>query len=442
MHKILILDDDQSILKSLHRLLRGLDIDIYTSSCPQDAINLCKEHDYKLIISDQRMPSMTGTEFLYSIKQSQANSTRVLLSAHSDFNAVTEAFNNQSIHKFIPKPWDNDSLRYVVKSILEEDESPIEEFLVHDLELVEFHKIYTQCDKMLDLFDIIKRVATANVPINIYGETGTGKELIAHALHKESPRHNKHFVAINCANLTSELAESQLFGHKKGSFTGAFDEHDGLLSSAHGGTLFMDEVTCLPMQVQAKLLRALQEQEYYKVGTTKPIPFNVQLISASATSLDDAVKDGIMRADLRFRLEVLPIIVPVLAQRGQDIIKLFSLFLKSYRKNENITLSEALIKKLLSYDWPGNVRELHNAASYAHALTDGNNIGIESLPSNIKNCDNCTPKNVNHISPQSTLDKEVITEALSLNKGNRSKTADSLGISRMTLWRKMKDLNI
>lgn len=443
MHKVLLVDDDSSILKALHRLLRTLDIDLYTANCPDDALILCGEHQFKLIISDQRMPNMDGTELLEKVKDLQPESTRMILSAYSDFDAITESFNRKTIHKFIAKPWDNDKLRFVVKAVIQADQHQVESKQVDTLGLVDFHGIYTQCDEMLNLFDMIKRVATANVPVNIYGPTGTGKELIANALHQESPRHDKKMLAINCANLTPELAESQLFGHKKGAFTGASSDSDGLLAAANGGSLFLDEVTCLPLPVQVKLLRALQEQEYYRMGTTQTIPFDVQVISASSTSLKQAVESEGFRADLRFRLEVIPLLVPALKDRGEDGLEIFKLFIKQLRPTQTPSISKETEVCIRNYPWPGNVRELFNAASYAHAILDGNTITPEYLPKDIQlstQAQSAAP--VNKATPAAPLEKEHIDEALKKHRGNRSKTASSLGISRMTLWRRMKQLNM
>lgn len=445
IHKILLVDDEKAILKSLHRLLRTLNIDIYTSSSPHDALILCQEHEFTLILSDQRMPHMDGTELLQKIKLLQPDSTRVILSAYSDFDSITDAFNNNIIHKFISKPWNNEELTFVVKSVTEADKSAIEENTVSNSNLISFHGIYTQCDEMLNLFDMIKRVATANVPVSIYGATGTGKELVAQALHKEGNRRDEKFLAINCANLTSELAESQLFGHKKGAFTGASHDSEGLLTAANGGTLFLDEVTCLTIPVQVKLLRALQEREYYKVGSTETVPFDVQVISASSTSMKDAVEDGGFRPDLRFRLEVIPLILPALNARGIDALEIFKIFMQQYRPKSEIIICNEAEQCILSYAWPGNVRELFNAAAYAHAMAE-NNIGIDHLPIDLKNGNQKIDKNkdVNSllVNENSTLNIENITRALKIHRGNRSKTAESLNVSRMTLWRKMKQLNL
>lgn len=443
IHKILLIDDDNAILKSLHRLLRTLNIDLYTSNSAAEALTLCEKHDFTLILSDQHMPHMNGTQLLARIKNILPDSTRIIVSAYSDFGAITEAFNEGVIHKFISKPWDNEDFRFVVKSVISENENIIEENTVDNYNLIEFHGIYTQCDEMLSLFDMIKRVATANVPVNICGPTGTGKELVAKALHKESNRKNKKFLAVNCANLSPELAESQLFGHRKGSFTSASSDAGGLLAAANGGTLFLDEVTCLALPVQVKLLRALQEREYYQMGATEPAPFDVQVISASSKSIKQAVEDGEFRDDLRFRLEVIPLQIPLLKDRGDDVIEIFKLFIQQLREGKEISISPEAVDCILAHTWPGNVRELFNAASYAHTMAEGSVVYSKNLPIDIqsptfKHVASSQVKFTNTPPPA----EEQILNALEKYKGNRSKSAESLGISRMTLWRKMKQLNM
>lgn len=480
MHKLLLIDDDPSILRTLHRLLKTLDAEIFSVDNPNTALTLCSEHQFKLIISDQRMPVMEGTTLLKKITKLQPTATRIILSAYSDFDAITDAFNHNIIDKFIAKPWDNHELLYTAGKILEEDKQPpVESQQEQFTGLAEFHGIYTQCDRMLDVFDLVKRIATANVPVNIFGHTGTGKELIARALHQEGARQDKKFIAINCANLSPELAESQLFGHLKGAFTGATSDKEGLLAAADGGTLFMDEVTCLPPIVQSKLLRALQEQEFYKMGSTTSDSFDVQIISASSTALKTAVDKGEFRADLRFRLEVIPLELPDLKERGDDIIQLFLLFLRRLRNSGDIDIEESTQQCLFNYPWPGNIRELYNAAAYAHAITDGNTFEPSCLPLNVRNyLDNTQPDNtpLDNNQPENeppeneppenmasgnaaglagntpstdvassgrkNVSKEMILSALENHGGNRSSAASALGVSRMTLWRHMKQHGI
>ena len=308
MNSILLVDDDECTLNSLTRALRSPENEISSCTNPLKAIELVAKHAFNLVLCDQRMPAMNGIELLGKITQYQPEIRKILISGYSDFNDVTGAFNAGIIHKFILKPWNKQILVNVVAGQL-----PIKKPQAHSLldkaeplqispdksvpeslsgavgELRNFHNIYSSDPQMMRLFGFIERVANCGAAFFICGETGTGKELFARAIHLESDRARQNFVALNCANLTESLLESQLFGHRKGAFTGATNDQKGLIAAAEKGTLFLDEVTEIPFVLQAKLLRVLQEKEYTPVGDTTPISYDVQIISASSTSLEEAV---------------------------------------------------------------------------------------------------------------------------------------------------------
>lgn len=477
MYSLLIVDDEENMLWSLDRALRNKNYEITCLDNPFDALDLCQKSSFDLILSDQRMPNLEGVELLTKISKLLPKSKRILISAYTDFYDVVEAFNDGIINKFITKPWDNDTLRKLVKEQLkssEEKQTTISSIDIHPSKskaespaIVIFHNILTASSPVIKQIEFIKTVANSNAAFFIHGETGTGKELFAHAIHLESNRSKFPFVAVNCANLSETLLESQLFGHKKGAFTGATKDQEGLFSSAEGGTLFLDEITEIPLDMQAKLLRVIQEKEFTPLGETKPIPFNIQIVSASSTSLSDAVNSGNFRSDLRFRLDIMPITLPPLRERKEDIIPLLEHFLEKEMINQNVLIKDVdseVLHFLISYSWPGNIRELVNLCIYLVAVAPAyeHNISMASLPdtmlkpstpnaaiqkslqkgfierrSTANNTATTTPaaKKVN--TQLITLD--MIQQALTNNNGNKSLAAKELGISRMTLYRKIQE---
>ena len=300
-----------------------------------------------------------------------------------------------------------------------------------------FHGILSCNPKMHELFETICKAAKTDASIYISGETGVGKELVARAIHAQSPRADQPFIAVNVANFSSDLLESQLFGHKKGAFTGAHNDSKGLLKAAENGTLFLDEVACLASNTQAKLLRVLQEKQFYPVGDVRLQSFSACVISASNLSLEDAIKQQQFREDLRYRLEVIPLLVPPLRERKDDIILLFEHFLSHASTREHWIIGSDLKSKLINYSWPGNVRELENCAKFTAAMSNSEELLLANLPNSIQTA---LKKDI----PQQLISDEVkkITQALIQNCSNKTKTAKQLGISRMTLWRKMKTHNL
>lgn len=468
MFNLLIVDDDDHVLKSLARLLRSREYSIDCCGGPQEALIQCALQEYDLIISDQRMPDMEGTELFAQIASSFPHTRRILISGYSDFSSVTDAFNDGILHKFVIKPWDNNDLKMLVAEQLKLKQLGVEEELPQSVNLTEkgeviallgeeptenFHGIITADAEMLRQLDIIQKTANSNAPFFIHGETGTGKELIARAIHLESRRAEESFVALNCANLTESLLESQLFGHIKGAFTGADKYQKGLLEEAEGGSLFLDEVTEIPLALQAKLLRVLQEREFSPVGQTRPVPFDVQIISASSSSLETAVKNNQFREDLRYRLEVIPITLPSLRLRKVDIRILFDYYLATEfkrQKREFLKVEQEVYDCVEHYAWPGNVRELVNVCTYVAALSgqELSAITIDKLPPAIRSIDILPRLSESPVQPPTkrlkTVDgvpavtRDNLQEASEMYSGNREAMASHFGISRMTLWRRIK----
>ncbi len=435
--RCLLVDDEQSILNSVSRSLSGLDVDIRSTTQPEEALLIIESWQPHIIISDQRMPHMKGTEVLEKSLKLSPDSIRVILSAHSDFDEIIEAFNRKTIHHFLPKPWDEKELHYLIQQI-QCDQNPAPE------NHLSFYGIKSQSPQMNFLTQQIIKAAKSNAPVFIYGETGTGKELIASAIHKESFRSSEPFVAFNCANFSENLMDSQLFGHVKGAFTNAHKDHPGLFHATGKGTLFLDEVTTLGYDLQAKLLRVLQEREYNPLGSHKLLPFEGQVISASSQSLDNAIEKGIFRPDLKYRLEVIPISVPPLRERDGDAVWLFKEFLNSRQPQSDWQLSPEAEQILTHYHWPGNVRQLENAAEYACAMAENPLVTTSELPHEITQQPHThtTTQTNKHSHTLKTLAKPELEALLVDCDNNRSEAARRLGVSRMTLWRHMKTLGI
>ncbi len=473
VHSILIIDDDEAVLKSFKRVFRNEDYALSFFGDPQEALIQSTMRPFDLVLCDQRMPEMLGTEFFAQFCQLYPESRRILISGYSDFNDVTDAFNEGTIHKFVLKPWTNSKLRELVAEQLEmldeSGEGKPEKSAKREKSRREkhtlpgnpgsFHGILTQDASVQAQLKLIRKTASSDAPFFIHGETGTGKELIAKAIHLESERADGPFVALNCANLTETLLESQLFGHRKGAFTGADRDQTGLLATAEGGSLFLDEVTEIPFALQAKLLRVLQEREFTPIGETTPIKFDVKVISASSLSLEQAVSKGIFREDLRYRLEVMPINLPPLRARGEDIRLLFDAFTANQLEKHGhsaLDISPEVYSAIENYDWPGNIRELVNVCTYIAALAgdDDKVIGMDLLPPVIQR----TPMSRIDLArsnepvvddtlrtaalPSRLISKEELQTAIDNFKGHRDSIARNFGISRMTLWRKMKEFEL
>jgi len=454
---LLLIDDEPNILSALKRTLRGLQIELVAFSSPLEAIEYAKNNEPHLVISDQRMPGMEGTELLTKIRDYWPNSQRMLLSAHQDFDAVAEAFNQNVIERHINKPWDDEELFFIVQKVLESSPLPTQitshkTNLTSQAEQINFHGMISADTIMLDVFESIRKAATANVPIFIGGETGTGKELAANACHQESYRKDQPFLAFNCANFNGNLMESQLFGHKKGAFTGANADQKGLFEAAGEGTLFLDEVTTLPLELQAKLLRVIQEREFSALGDHRIKSFNAYLVTASSTTLSEAVTQGQFREDLFYRLNVIPINLPPLRERGDDVLLLADYFLDLFNRSlekDICKFSEGAKAFLKSYRWPGNIRQLQNVIHNVVIMNQATQVTAEMLEIPTTRQDtvcqqlkeptsdgNPQSNTASHITPLSDVEKTAIEHAIARCDGNIPQAAALLGVSPSTIYRK------
>jgi len=464
---LVLVDDEVNILESLKRCLRSVDANIECFSSPIEALQYCQDNNPVLVISDQRMPLLQGSELFTEIKQFNKNCQCFLLSAYHDFDDITLAFNQGVIDRYIAKPWDIKEIRYHVSQVLSQEKS-----VAKSSHQDQFHGIIAQSKKMYEVFDYVRRAASSNVPIFIHGETGTGKELIAKACHAESYRNDHPFIAVNCANFSEHLMESQLFGHKKGSFTGAVGDQGGLFHAAEGGTLFLDEVTTIPLALQSKLLRVIQEREYSPLGSHKVEKFNAQIITASSQTLSNAVEKGEFREDLFYRLNVIYIHLPPLREREKDIDLISDHYLKKYSKEVDKPFhgfSQDAIELMHEYRWPGNIRQLENLIHSLVILNDGPQIDAKILGSGLQdNSSNALPidtieppaldtasqdkieqtqeqsprenalTTATEIKPLWLMEKEFIENAINQCAGNITKAAVLLEISPSTIYRKQQ----
>jgi two-component system response regulator HupR/HoxA len=471
---ILIVDDEQHVLNSINRTLRH-DYNIILSLDGKSALQVLHEQEVSAILSDQRMPGLTGSEFFSDAIKIQPDTTRVLITGYSDIEAVIQSVNDGQIFYYIEKPWEPDNLKLVMTRAVERYQLiKNNKELLHKLEVANqqlsnenivlkkdveqkynFSNIIGESKAMQDVYDLMRKVIPTDTTVYISGETGTGKELIARAIHFNGPRKDKIFAAQNCAALPDTLLESALFGHKKGAFTDATSDKKGLFEVADGGTVFLDELSDTSPALQQRLLRVIQEGEFQPVGSNKMIKVNVRILSATNRDLLRLVQQGKFREDLYYRINVFPIRLPPLRDRMDDISLLANYFLNKYmiQAGKNINcFSEDASKYLLSIKYPGNVRELENMIQRAVILAGNDQTlslnhlqteweGSQAIIRTITNLQSdiqfsSLPKLVEE------LEIKYISQTLKSNQGNISKTAIELGLSRAGLYKKLKRYNI
>lgn len=441
---LVIIDDEEEILASIKRALMREDINIESFTSPRLALAYIESEKPALVISDQRMPDMKGLELLAKIMEVSPATKRIMLSAFQDFDAVSEGFNQGVIQHFISKPWVNSELQQLVKSNLPSVSK-------HQVANKLHHDMIGEDSTMIFLKQQIGKAAGANVPIFIHGETGTGKELVAKACHQLGCKSSGKFIAVNCANFSENLIESQLFGHKKGSFTGATNDQSGVFAQGNGGTIFLDEVTTLPLNLQSKLLRVLQERVYSPVGSLEEVSFDAQIVSASSMSLHQAVEKGEFREDLFYRLNVIALTIPALKDRNKDILLLAEHFLKTFNVEQGKSFTgfdESAIKALLNYEWPGNVRQLENVIHGMSIMNSGAMVTEEMLipflQSPLAKVESANPPSSDIGTSNSTalslekIERQAIENAIATCDGNVSKAAILLDVNPSTLYRKLK----
>ena len=438
MNKILVVDDDNASCELLGEILATQNWEIETANSPEKALILSNQHEFDLVISDINLEAnLSGIDLLKRLRE---KSPMILVTGFGSLETAVEA-TREGAWDFISKPFKVEEIIATARRALEQN-SENEEIPAQDFTS---GAMVGSSPKMIELYKEIARVAPTRSTVLILGESGTGKELVARAIHQNSPRRDKSFVAVNCGALTESLLEAELFGHTKGSFTGANADRRGLWEEADGGTLFLDEIGETSPAMQVKLLRALQESEIRRVGSTLTRKVDARIIAATNRNPEEEVKSGNFREDLFYRLSVVTLRVPALRERQKDIVILVEKFLQKARKNvgkENLHFSENALKTLSVYEWKGNVRELEAAVEYAALRARGNEILAEDLPVKLLSDEFQQAVSRFHLSELyadlpslDELEKRYLLYVLERANGNRTKAAEILGVDRRTLYR-------
>jgi two-component system response regulator PilR (NtrC family) len=446
--RILVVDDEDIIRESLSYILRKEKYEVDEAANGKIAFEMLKESSYDLVITDLEMPEMKGIELLDELRKVNLQTNTIVITAYGSMETAIAALRSGA-SDYILKPVEFDELIIKVKKLFEVRDLHLENrILRRELQRdYDYTNIIGKSSAIMQIFEMIKAVADTDSTVLISGNSGTGKELVAKALHYNSKRSNKPFIALNCGAISENLIESELFGHKKGAFTGAINDKEGFIKAAEAGTLFLDEISEMPPQLQVKLLRAIQEKEYTPVGTTISLPVNVRFIASTNRNLQEYVSQGKFREDLFYRLNVVDIHLPSLKEREGDIPLLAEHFLEKYRKqmNKNIKgISNDAMRALMNHEWKGEIRELENVMERSVIFCNEDFINVKNLPVQFQSATEPTD-----FSPSGSLDesvkrfeKEIITRALEANEFNKEKTADALQVGLSTLYRKMKELDI
>ncbi len=460
--KVWIVDDDQSIRWVLQKALEKANINVTAFEFPSDLLRqLSNSKNNELpdsIISDIRMPGMDGFELIKNIHEQHPDLPVIIMTAHSDMDSAMSAYESGAF-EYLPKPFDINDAIELARRACASRQAPIDNKTDLEAEILQ-QEIIGQSVAMQELFRTIGRLSKTSISVLITGESGTGKELVAKALHTHSPRANKPFIAINTAAIPKDLLESELFGHEKGSFTGAQTQRQGRFEQANGGTLFLDEIGDMPAELQTRLLRVLADGEFYRVGGTKPVKVDVRVVAATHQNLEEQVKQRSFREDLYHRLNVIRIQIPALRERDDDIILLLNHFLAQASKEleiEQKSLNQDVIDYLLTLKWPGNVRQLENASRWLTVMATGRKITLEDLPQELKETTQSNDQSwqkllQQHISLRLNrgdcrildeliplIESIALNEALLKTSGRKKDAAELLGWGRNTLTRKLKE---
>jgi two-component system response regulator AtoC len=437
--KILVVDDEIVVRESLSDWLKDAGYQVFTAESGCEALEMIEKEKPGIMIADLMMPGMDGIELMKKAREQQPGLEVVIVTAYASIPTAITAM-KEGAYDYIEKPFCPERAELLVRKLAEHQEL-LEENLSLRQRLDDhyrFENIITKSAKMQRVIEVIKVVAKSNATVLVTGESGTGKELVARAIHSQSNRHNKPFIAVSCAALPESLLESELFGHEKGSFTGAYAQKKGKFEFAEGGTLFLDEIGEMSANIQVHLLRVLEEKEFTRVGGNEPIKADVRVISATNKDLRKAIEKQEFREDLYYRLNVVNVELPPLRERKEDVPLLAQHFLNKFaseNRKEVSGFSPEALEFLLDYDWPGNVRELENAIERAVILAKNSLITVDDLPQENLSLGYSigSKKSIKEV------EKEHILNVLRKTGDNYSEAARILGISRMTLYNKAKE---
>jgi len=447
--QILIIEDDPTMRLGMGHFLSSQGYAVSLCTDGSEGIDAIENRQFDLIITDIRLPHFDGFEILNKVKAVSPRTGVILITGYAEIKGAVQAI-KEGAFDYIAKPFPNEELLVAIEKFfkfqkLEDEVTYLREAL---REKTEFENIVGASPVMKDVFDRIVSVAEMDVPVLILGESGTGKELVANAIHRLSKRNDKPFIKINCASIPETLFESELFGHEKGTFTGAIRAREGKFEFADGGSIFFDEIGDIPMSLQPKLLRVLEDNTITRLGGNIPIRVDVRTIYATRKNLRECISSGTFREDLFYRINVVPVILPPLRENKEDIPRLIEHFLKYFKEKYNktdLSLSQPAYDALLSYNYPGNVRELKHAIERAVVLSKNGVIDIRHLPDEISGITKKAPCITEDLSLEESIryfEKQRIIKALNKSGGKKIDAAKRLGISRKVLWKKMKELDI
>lgn len=448
--KILIVDDELSVLELLNEIFVSEGFSVLKATDGNEALKILELEQIDVVVMDLRMPGRDGLETLKEIKRMQLLTIVIIMTGYASIRTAVDTM-KLGAFDYIVKPFENDELVAIVKGAISGTKKSNPSHLALKDQKDSYFGIIGHSPSMVEIYKTIKKVAIPNTTVLITGESGTGKSLLAQAVHSISLRSQFPFVTINCATLSENLLESELFGHEKGAFTGAVATRIGKFELANKGTVFLDEIGTLSSQTQAKLLRVIQDKKFEKVGGERTLNVDVRIIAATNERLEEAVTAGKFREDLFYRLNVISIEMPSLRERVEDIPELVIFFIEKFnqklRKSIKGVSSDAM-ELILKYPWPGNVRELENVIERAMILGDDSEISAGNLPSNLRKSTTVNPSgssNISKVVDRSSLDnamgmaeKDIIVEILMKTDGHRGKAAELLGISRRALQYKLK----
>jgi two-component system response regulator AtoC len=444
--KILVVDDEAGMRHMLRLVLEKEGYEVIDAPDAETGLETLAREEADVALCDIRMPGMDGLGFLREISQIQINPTVIMMSAYGSVDMALECM-KQGAYDYISKPFKPDEVVLTIRKAEERLRLLRENtLLTNQLRTRKSHRnIAYKSEQMASVMSLVAQVADVRSPVLVTGETGTGKELIARALHEEGSRKDAPFIAVNCSAIAANLMESELFGHAKGSFTGADRHHRGLFEEADGGTLFLDEIGELPIDLQPKLLRVLQEGEVRRVGESKSRKVDVRVLAATARDLEEAAEKGIFRDDLFYRLAVVEIRIPSLRERKEDIPVLAEHFLKLISARDNRkppSMTDDAITSLLEYDWPGNVRELENFMEKTVIFCREEEIDVGHMPWDFRRRNRESEDGLSLKEANERLEKEYIRKALVATEGNRTQAAKILEISLRALQYKIKEYDL
>jgi DNA-binding NtrC family response regulator len=441
---LLVVDDERAVRDGCRDVAHGLGFSTFSAENAEHAFKVLESQNIDVVLLDLKLPGASGMEILKQVRERKPDAAVIVITGYATVQSAVQAM-KLGAYDYVTKPFNVEELRLLLERVASHMKLTCENRLLREKIKSKqgFAGLVGRAPEMEKLYRLIAKVANSTHPVLIQGESGTGKELVARAIHFSGPFREQPFLPVDCGSLVPTLIESELFGYVRGAFTGAVRAKDGLLAMAEGGTVFLDEIAELPVDLQSKLLRAIQEKEIRPVGSTRRVPINVRILAATNRDLEAAVEQGTFRKDLYFRLNVVTLKIPPLRERKQDIPLLASHVLEKLKRGtEERTISDEALKLMLAYDWPGNVRELENCLERASALSSGPVIQVADLPTTIQNAQSHPAAGGlagSRIIPIAELEKQAILGTIDQLHGDKLMAARLLGIGKTTLYRKLKE---